>query len=246
MTHFIAAVLVPAGVPTTVTEQTVKRPYGGSYKEHKANHVLEVTLAAVLERFNENREVDEYEETDYNAAQELTKAQGWYKDHPEDMPSGGFANDLEVLNAYHGGGWKKIGTKSGFRYAKFTTYNPESKWDWYVPVGRWSDIFPLDGHTVFEFRELVAAEREKLRAIAPTPSTDVAVVEEEATPDWLLPNVLVVPGITGGVAWLEAGSHGWFGSLDRKDTEIEWAEKVHKATETFSDNSRIVYVDFHI
>lgn len=100
-----------------------------------------------------------------------------------------------------------------------STYNPDSKWDWWQVGGRWSGEFdPTEaGRDVLGVAEVIAT---------PPAFTPVAVL----TPDG---------------EWHEEGRMGWFGAMsDRKD-EAAWYEEVAALLAGHTDHM-IVVCDLHI
>jgi hypothetical protein len=98
-----------------------------------------------------------------------------------------------------------------------STYNPNSKWDWYSVGGRWSGFLPN--------KKNHATVKELL---------------ESPTKDWT-PYALVTPE----GRWCQHGEMGWFGmSSDEKD-EAEWDTEVIEVLKKYPD-AQAVLVDCHI
>lgn len=99
-----------------------------------------------------------------------------------------------------------------------TTYNPESKWDWWELGGRWSESIPNDKKPVKEILEL----------------------DDEQFKD-CVPYALVTPDGT----WHERGQMGWWGiSIHDKDKDV-WHKEVRGLLEENRDCLAVV-VDCHI
>jgi hypothetical protein len=101
-----------------------------------------------------------------------------------------------------------------------TTYNPDSKWDWYVVGGRW-DGWINDRETS---AELV---------------TDNLATTEQALARDKIPHAIVTPD----GEWNEQGQMGWWGMLL---TENEHWDEQAKALFAQYPGHRIVIVDAHI
>lgn len=154
-----------------------------------------------------------------------------------------------------------------------TTYNPNSKWDWYVTGGRWSGLLKTkDGQQVdsclVKDLELTPDKKEYDEAIR----FWELVVEEQPLKDgeekplnWykkeyylerygtkenyankqcqLSTYAVLMPD---GL-WYEPGEMGWFGlSGATTDQEKEWDENYHKFFEQAEDDWTITIVDCHI
>ena len=98
--------------------------------------------------YDENLEVDPYIEEggddDYTC---IINALCWDND-PDNTHKTGFTREStpqEILDDWSGSGhWVR---DDRGRYVKYTTYNPKSKWDWYVVGGRWpGSLLHVDGY----------------------------------------------------------------------------------------------------
>lgn len=211
MTHFVGAVLVPAG---TRDEQGY--------------------LESVLERYSEERTVDpyvnqEYSDEEYNRAfkgmteildqwkqreREGTLRPWEAKNEPTDITG---MSKLEVLRTW-GGDWRE---DADGVLREYTTYNPESEWDWWVVGGRWDGEFAPGNH-------LPVAD-----AIDELQSSDPA--------QWKFPYSLV----NAEGEWITKGAMGWFGIAAPAMTDLEWQEKFLEELRKQPDGM-LVFVDFHI
>lgn len=124
-----------------------------------------------------------------------------------------------------------------------STYNPKSKWDWWVIGGRWAgritaskvpddeNPFTTGNHASAEQK---TRERNSIRVNTRLVSEILALADEE-----FLPFAILAPG----GEWHERGSMGWWGIVsDEKD---DWADK---AREVLAANVTClaVAVDVHI
>lgn len=101
-----------------------------------------------LAPFDENLDVPEYEDpVDVN--KELSDALNYFSATTEHL-AGRTADDLtidekvDVLVKWSGDGWRVVDGE----IKRMTTYNPNSKWDWYTIGGRWNGFFRLKGGEV--------------------------------------------------------------------------------------------------
>ena len=100
------------------------------------------------------------------------------------------------------------------------TYNPNSKWDWYVAGGRWSEI-------------LVTKEGGK------TDEDYVSEVDFEKTP---VPFAYVDP--VG--RWFEKGEMGWWAIVSNEKDGGEWEAQFKKFVSKLGDDVIVTVVDCHI
>jgi hypothetical protein len=108
-----------------------------------------------------------------------------------------------------------------------TTYNPDSKWDWYTVEGRWSGYFALkDGSRVDEALK-GDVDWEKMRS------------EDEHS------GRHHTVAIVGEGVYQAVGVVGWFGAVDTSH-ESEWRERWWKVVDGLSDDAPLTLVDMHI
>ena len=131
-----------------------------------------------------------------------------------------------------------------------STYNPDSKWDWYSFGGRWNGTIngnyegSGDGFNFgSEFREVeqniakvtdVIANEQEIRAIEDEKERNKAIREKTR-----IPFAIVTPD----GEWHSRGKMGWFGQArDKKDN---WEEDALELLEQYKDDL-IVGMDLHI
>lgn len=108
-----------------------------------------------------------------------------------------------------------------------STYNPNSKWDWYVVGGRWKN-------------------RLKLKADTSKDGCNEAYAKDI---DFAATNLAVYAAVTPDGAWHAPGEMGWWGTSSESENErIAWNESFH---ETFIKPSLengwyLTIVDCHI
>jgi hypothetical protein len=120
MSHFTVIVTLPPTEPDEVDE----------------------ALAKALAPFDENKETEPRRE--YIEHAEYERALAYYAEHPQHRPENFDAKDIAaVLSDYVGTEVRKdAGDGTGpILYYRMTTYNPQSKWDWWQTGGRWADHF---------------------------------------------------------------------------------------------------------
>ena len=135
-------------------------------------------------------------------------------------------------------------------WAEFSTYNPNSKWDWYANGGRWAkSIKTKSGELVDECL---------LGEIDFTPYPDEAYEDGK---DWLgnpcqklkegyewhydnkdnFPFCVVIDG-----EWYEKGEMGWWGMTHNEKETDDWHGEVTALLEKLPADSEVYNVDFHI
>ena len=147
---------------------------------------------------------------------------------------------------WNGNTWRKNG--KGI-WCKYSTYNPNSKWDWYSSGGRWNNcIKTKDGEFVNEclFGEI---------DLEPYPEDCY-----EEGKDWLgkprkqlkegykwhyskkeLPFCIVIDGV-----WYERGEMGWWAIVSNEKDKNQWGNEVEKLFEKIPADAEVYSVDFHI
>lgn len=117
----------------------------------------------LLEPYNENTEVEEYEVGEVSEA-ELKRFSDFYKEkYDEDTNL-----SVEELYEKHGDDWNgRSWKKENDVWVEYSTYNPNSKWDWYQLGGRWNGYFKLKE----------GAEGEKGTSLLNPPDSDMGYVD---------------------------------------------------------------------
>ena len=97
-----------------------------------------------------------------------------------------------------------------------STYNPDSKWDWFAIGGRWAGMLPRDRATVASLRE----------------SND--------------PNKVPFAFVDSRGAWHQRGEMGWWGCVSDEKARDEWAAEYRALLAAEQPRAIVVAVDFHI
>lgn len=183
MTHFIGAVLVPASVERIMN--TRKTPFpdldGSTAKEWVAGTALNDFLDDALEQFSEEREVNIWQPKAMLIEKERKNIEeyrdGIYAKYLADPEA--YAKSFGTANPDH---LKYVSTEFPLKLewtdeevyknevlkwvetediresdgAIHTSYNPQSKWDWWVIGGRWEETYrDKQGQLVGEFRAML-------------------------------------------------------------------------------------------
>ena len=225
---------------------------------------IDDALAEVLEPFNENKEMEQYVKL---TKAEAIKAQ---REHYEAVrDKGNYAQYLQdpakyIEEAKHNPAHIEYITKKfpeiltklddeEFLYKEATewetldddgnivsTYNPKSKWDWYVVGGRWTG-------RVMNWTDTVHHEAVKYSERYTEPAWD----EKVGGVDYLQKKDLeqfsgTFAMLTADGEWHEKGSMGWFGMVSDEKPQEEWDVKQKQMVEDVADEDWLVVVDVHI
>lgn len=159
---------------------------------------------------------------------------------------------FEQLYAKNGDDWNGMNWRKDPNgvWGVYSTYNPNSKWDWYSNGGRWAkSIKTKSGEFVDECL---------LGEIDFTPFPDEAYEEGK---DWLgnpykklkegyewhydnkdnFPFCIVIDG-----EWYEKGEMGWWGMTRNEKEDEKWHGEVSTLLEKLPADSQVYNVDFHI
>lgn len=102
----------------------------------------------------------------------------------------------------------------------YSTYNPKSKWDWYVVGGRWSNGLKIkDGRSV-----------------------DTAYVKEIDWEESGAPFAFITPD----GKWYERGEMGWWAVVTNEKSSDDWDTEFYKMVEELDDDVVVTLVDCHI
>jgi len=212
MTHFIGAVVVPPSVEFITNTTRTKYPdlYGADAKEWIAGTALNEFLERALAKFDENKEMPRYVE--YTREQAIEKSRreveeyrnGTYAEYladPVKYAKGvsnekhleylrtGFPQRLEWTDEQHYenvASWYDDENKDA-EGNLYSTYNPHSKWDWWVIGGRWEQTYrERQGEKISALREELEKALANLRD--PEAQAELAAVEAEIKEGWAVFN----------------------------------------------------------
>jgi len=251
---------------------------------------IERAIEEVLEPYSENIEVEEYPDENYTMEKIIkdieeviekvtgNECPGYLKKYKEEetlklLRDVAFTNKLEgyesVLKRYR----KELNEKfidswCGKEIREdgkiYTTYNPDSKWDWFSIGGRWEgQLIKHDGTT------------ENIAYIKDLDLEKMCMPKENAQKLWKEAQTLDKPGryfeygIENGETqeefiarktqfytfavldedgWHERAKMGWFGTAHNEtESESDWATKFkERFLENYDDDDVVVIVDCHI
>lgn len=112
----------------------------------------------------------------------------------------------------------------------YSTYNPKSKWDWFVLGGRWSGLIQASIGNVGR----------------PGVFQNAVGIDQALKKDITNLNEIVTFAILKDGQWYERGEMGWWGVVhDEKDDKV-WDEQVKKLTSELPEETLISIYDCHI
>lgn len=149
-----------------------------------------------------------------------------------------------------------------------TTYNPKSKWDWWVIGGRWPDFFAFDEYDPMKdpdnYETCHLCQGTKVRPMKPSKGDicngcngtgkslkfRLKLYRAHAPVSEILKNWKKSPRIPYAIvgpngAWSEKGEMGWFGMSKNEKSETVWVKKVKACYEALPDHIAVA-VDMHI
>lgn len=200
-------------------------------RNHAAGNIdlsqVEEMLSAALAPFDENEEVEPYKDyvqpVNENWRDMPSRELGWpYSSLREEDPEvdlGDPAAVAALANSKWGDDEKYFVDEKGLY--QMSTYNPQSKWDWWVIGGRWDGFYTLTNG----FKANVARKGD-------------IVVEGERVQTYAV--------LAEGV-WKAPGRMGWFGMSTEGDAEAaayaKWFEDFWTG---LNDDAFVAVVDVHI
>ena len=212
----------------------------GYYSKKYTWGVLSTAFAKHIDFTDEKKEASPYRYKDEFV--EFVK-----KHFPNALPS------FSRLYKKHGKDWNSNEyRKDNGKWCCFSTYNPKSKWDWFVEGGRWdSSIKTKTGEYV---------NNALLGEIDWTPFADGDYDVVEKTDEWTgktyrplregvkwhftednVPFCIVING-----EWYEKGEMGWFGLTTNEKGKQNWEDEVKSLISNLPEDSEVTLIDFHI
>lgn len=240
MSHFVTAVIVPPDIPTGFTTQKVW--YGDQVT---GTPELDTYLTLALDKFDENKSVERWvsKEDTIAASRERIKTyeQGTYAEYlkdPEAYRERAFRNPDHIRYVSEEFP-KRIEMTDEELYQEAVAqeepedvrasdgairhlYNPDSKWDWWVIGGRWSDVYAEhQGETLTKFLEAAQNKDERV---------PFAIIYPQ-DPDFV---------------WIEKGSMGWWGMVADEVGDDRWRQMIIEHLGEYDGTHKVVYLDLHI
>lgn len=111
-----------------------------------------------------------------------------------------------------------------------STYNPNSKWDWYCVGGRWNGF-------------LVLKERKEDGSIIEVNEAYFDEIDWDYMKEW---NRIPFCFVNEDGEWYEKGEMGWFAITVNEMEEDTWRATFEEYINTVEDDCLVTVVDFHI
>ena len=128
-------------------------------------------------------------------------------------------------------------------WVKMSTYNPNSKWDWYELGGRWRGFFHKKG-TDEKFDQLLKGEInfDRMRKEVEDDARDKYIVEEYIQN--AINNAISTFAVLKDGEWYEKGKMGWWGCISNE--KPYWSKDFNKLMDSVPDDELISLYDCHI
>ena len=111
-----------------------------------------------------------------------------------------------------------------------STYNPNSKWDWYCVGGRWNGF-------------LVLKERKEDGSIIEVNEAYFNEIDWDYMKEW---NRIPFCFVDEDGEWYEKGEMGWFAMVTNEMEKDTWQATFEEYINTVEDDCLVTVVDFHI
>jgi hypothetical protein len=125
-----------------------------------------------------------------------------------------------------------------------STYNPDSKWDWYLLGGRWTGVLPvkeefIDDEAAWEHISLgdpgVMTEPAERGFCDAAPLRMLNLAKDFST----------YAAVKEG-KWYQSGQMGWWGMSTEEVEPTEWAQQFHALLDGLNPDTMISLLDCHI
>lgn len=130
----------------------------------------------------------------------------------------------------------------------YSTYNPDSKWDWWVIGGRWEEEYATrQGEDV---SKLITAAEEALAKVTAgesmrPPMEGSPFEDKDRLLPWWFPYSVVIPS-EDTYEWVSQGNMLYFGLRNDTLSEEQWIKESLATLKALPEGTKIYYVDFHI
>lgn len=228
MSHFAVGIVIPKSVVES--------------------NEIEEYISEKMEKYNENNEVKPYIEYEKSKKAEylserIKELKGYMK-KPEIYNIDAVEEELSRYNnmtpdEY----WDAEYSKSWYNKDEngniISTYNPNSKWDWYVIGGRWDGLY-LDNYKSsdngFNFDSMHHTIKNNIQTIKE--------YKERFNKDNDKYSMFAYINENGD--WLERGNMGWWGMVNNEKDKNDYNESINKFLNEQDDNNYIINLDCHI
>jgi hypothetical protein len=200
----------------------------GDNKNNINKQVLKKNWAIYLASKFKDKYVEYFKQ---NYPDMLAKFEETYKEHGDD---------------WNGNQWRK--DENGV-WAIYSTYNPNSKWDWYTEGGRWSKSIKTKSGEFVDSCLFGEIDFEPYPDDAYEDATDLWGKPYKKLKDGYeyhytkddIPFCVIIDGI-----WYERGEMGWWACVSNEKDSKEWNNEVENLFANIPADSMVYNVDFHI
>lgn len=134
-------------------------------------------------------------------------------------------------------------------WAEYTTYNPNSKWDWYSVGNRWDNSIKTKAGEYTNICKFGEIDFEPFPEEAYEDGTNwlgKPIKKLKEGYEWHytkdeLPFCLVIDGV-----WYEKGEMGWWGIVSNEKGDSEWDGEATELLSKIPEDATVYNVDFHI
>lgn len=192
---------------------------------HFVGLVFGSNVEELLNPYSEDLRVEPYIElTKEEAIQKAKKDVEWILEHPNN-PSIDVARSIKTDEQFYEFaqrfGVEKIDENGNF----LTTYNPNSKWDWWVMGGRWTGYLP----TMYgqHSNSCSVSEVNWSKFFEDNPLGPFCFITEDGE-------------------WHETARMGWWGMTSNDKEKKAWREEFESYLKSVDPDTKITAIDFHI
>lgn len=187
-----------------------------------------------LEPFDENLVVEPYIVGEVSEKEKQRMLEFYNKERSSNHDT------FDACYAEYGNDWdgNRCKKENGV-WVEYSTYNPDSKWDWYSLGGRWSGRF-------IKLKEGATGIVGECGAFGNSVGVDQALKKdidfEKIDKTDFIPYAVLYEG-----EWISRGDMGWWGiTLTEHYTDKDWEDKVWELIDSTSDDTLFSFYDLHI
>lgn len=192
---------------------------------HFIGLVFGSNVEANLEPYDEGISVEPYIElTKEQAIAKAKEDVAWILEHPE-HPRVNEAKAIKTDEQFYEFA-KRLGVEEIDEDGNFlTTYNPNSKWDWYTEGGRWRGYLP----TIYSYNadNCVVGDVDWGKYFEHNQSGPFCFVTEDGE-------------------WHECAKMGWWGMTTDDKDKSAWREEFEAYLKSLDPDTEVTAIDFHI
>jgi hypothetical protein len=248
MTHFIGAVIVPAGEKDE--SGYLSRVLARYDEQENVPDYISLTKEQAIAKWREEIEADRVGMYARYLADPEEYAKNVTNPHHLDYLKNDFPKKLaytdeeayaDAIKFYNE---EEIDADGNIH----STYNPDSWFDWYVVGGRWNNaIFENNRATIAEWLTALHTMK-KPAGFRNPPSIFEFVFGPENNPEFYQWDKARWPRgvVTTNEELVKRGEEGWFGYTANGQNDEEWRQTLMDTLRKESLSSTVVFIDFHI